>query len=381
MRSVVILGASGSIGSQTIEVLEREGCSFNLLGVSVGKRIDCLESIIQKFPTCKHICVRNEADLAYFKSKYPNINWYCGNDGLIKLIKESKAEIVVNALLGFVGLKPSLYTLENDKILCLANKESLVCGGDLIKKALIEHNGKLYPIDSEHVAIAKCLHENKKEIENVILTASGGPFYFKNVDLGKVSKEEALIHPSWKMGQKITIDSATLMNKGFEIIEASELFGFKTSQIEIIVHPESYVHSGLLLKDGTYLIQVGKPDMKKPIEFALKEGNVSYDDVIEVDSLSELPYTFSKFDDKRFPAVPLCEKAKEMGGAALTILNAADEEAVHLFLQNEIKFLDIVYLCELALKNISNIIEPSFDELESIDIKTREWIKANKEDL
>ncbi len=375
MRTLVLLGASGSIGSQTIELLEGDPSSFRLLGVSVGTRVQCLDSIIERFPFLKHICVKNEADMTSFKEKYPEISWYFGDKGLLDLIKDSAAEMVVNALLGFAGLEPSVYALENDKILCLANKESLVCGGALIKKALKEHNGKLWPIDSEHVAIAKCLHENDKKIDKVILTASGGPFYFKDVNFDKVAKEDALKHPSWKMGEKITIDSSTLMNKGFEVVEACELFGFNPKQIEVVVHPQSYVHSGLLLKDGSYLLQVGKPDMKGPIEYALREGNVSYDDVISVDSLDELPYDFVKFDGKRFPAVDLCKKAKKIGGAALTILNAADEEAVHLFLENKMKYSDIVYSCELALRAISNIIDPSLDDLKKIDSLTRQWIR------
>ncbi len=375
MRTLILLGASGSIGSQTIELLEGDPSSFRLLGVSVGTRTQCLHSIIEKFPFCKYICVKNEADMTSFKEKYPEINWYFGDKGLLDLIKDSSAEMVVNALLGFAGLEPSVYALENDKILCLANKESLVCGGHLIKKALRDHDGKLYPIDSEHVAIAKCLHENRKEIEKVILTASGGPFYFREIDFEKITKEDALKHPSWKMGAKITIDSSTLMNKGFEVIEACELFDLQPDDIEIVVHPQSYVHSGLLLKDGTYLIQVGKPDMKGPIEYALREGNVSYEDVISVGSLDELPYDFANFNEKRFPAVSLCKKARKMGGGALTILNAADEISVHLFLENKMKYLDIVHSCELALDNVSNIIDPSLDDLKKLDSLTRQWIQ------
>lgn len=374
MRSVLLLGASGSIGRQTLELLEEDRSSFCLLGASVGMRVECVHEIIAKFPTCKHIYVKNEADFRLFKDKYKDINWYNGENGLTDLIKNSEAEMVVNALLGFVGLEPSLCALENNKILCLANKESLVVGGALIKKALKEHDGKLWPIDSEHVAIAKCLHEAKSKVNRIVLTASGGPFYFKDLDLGSVTPEDALKHPSWVMGQKITIDSSTLMNKGYEVIEASELFGFDLDSIDIVIHPESYVHSGILLDDGSYLVQVSKPDMKGPIEYALREGNVSYKDVVSVKNLQELPYTFVNFDASRFPAVDLCKKASRMGGGALAILNAADEEAVHLFLNKKMKYLDIVHTCALALREISNIMDPSLDDLRSLNNLTREWI-------
>ncbi len=379
MKKVLILGASGSIGSQTIDVIKNNRESFSLVGISVGNRINSLKDIISSFPECKYIWVKNEEDYAYFKNKYPKINWYVSEDDLIRLIDDSGCDMVVNALLGFVGLSPSLHTLEMGKTLCLANKESLFCGGFLIKKALKEHNGSLWPIDSEHVAIKKCLHEAKGEVDKVILTASGGPFYFKDVDFSLVSKEDALKHPSWKMGEKITIDSSTLMNKGFEVIEASELFDFPLDDIKVIVHPESYVHSGLLMKDGTYILQVGKPDMRGPIEYALKEGNVSYSDVIKVNSLKELPYTFAEFSSKRFPSIDLCKKAYKMGGAAPTILNAVDEEIVKLFLEGKANYLDIVYFCELALDSISNIIDPSFKDLKEEDFKARKWVKREKE--
>ncbi len=379
MKKVLLLGASGSIGSQTIDVIKKNRDSFSLVGISVGSRVFVLDEIISSFPECKYIWVKNETDLAYFKEKYPKINFYSKEDGLLELIDDSKADMVVNALLGFVGLAPSLHTLEKGKALCLANKESLVCGGALIKKALKENHGALWPIDSEHVAIKKCLHEAKGEIDKVILTASGGPFYFKDVDFSKVKKEDALKHPSWKMGEKITIDSSTLMNKGFEVIEAAELFGFSIDDIEVVIHPESYVHSGLKMKDGTYLLQVGKPDMRGPIEYALKEGDVSYSDVIKVNSLDELPYTFEEFSSKRFPAIDLCKKAYRMGGGALTIVNAVDEEVVRLFLDSKANYLDIVYSCQLALESISNIIEPSFIDLKEMDLKAREWVKREKE--
>lgn len=379
MKKVLILGASGSIGSQTIDVIKNNREFFSLVGISVGNRIDSIKDIISSFPECKYIWVKNEEDHKRLKGEYPKINWYVSEDDLLRLIDDSECDMVVNALLGFVGLSPSLHTLELGKTLCLANKESLFCGGFLIKKALKEHNGGLWPIDSEHVAIKKCLHEAKGEIDKVILTASGGPFYFKDVDFSSIGKEDALKHPSWKMGQKITIDSSTLMNKGFEVIEASELFDFPLDDIKVVIHPESYVHSGLLMKDGTYLVQVGKPDMRGPIEYALKEGNVSYSDVIKVKSLKELPYTFVEFSPKRFPAIDLCKKAYEMGGAAPTILNAVDEEIVKLFLEGKANYLDIVYFSELALDSISNIIDPSFKDLKESDSKARNWVKREKE--
>ena len=380
MRTVCLLGASGSIGRQTLEILKEERGSFSLLSVSVGERVSCLEEIISSFPTCRSFCVKNEADFHYFKEKYPSFAWYFGQEGLLRLIEDSSADMVVNALLGFSGLAPSLKALETHKILCLANKESLVVGSHLIQKAMKEYGGVLYPIDSEHVALAKCLKMAKGQDKRLLLTASGGPFYFQDRDLSSVTVNEALHHPSWKMGKKITIDSATLMNKGFEVIEASVLFGYPLEKIDIIIHPESYVHSGVLLEDGTMLLQVSEPDMKGPISYALHEGDVSYSDVRNISSFEELPYTFVPFDEKRFPAVSLCKETYRKGGLLLGVLNAADEASVSLFLEGKIAFLDIVQLSQLALASFSNIMNPSLAELTHCHESTLAWVQKLTEE-
>lgn len=377
VKRICLLGASGSIGSQTLDILRAERSSFSLIAVSVGERIGALETIIRDFPECRFFTVKKEADYRALKAKYPQFAWFFGDEGLLSLVEESRPDMVVNALLGFAGLAPSIKTLELGIDLALANKESLVVGRELIEKALSSNRSHLYPIDSEHVAIAKCLQKaGNRPIDHLILTASGGPFRTRErASLTNVTVEEALRHPSWKMGPKITIDSATMMNKGFEVLEAAALFHAEPESIEVVIHPESHVHSAVRLKDGKILAEVNEPDMRGPISYALHEGKVSLDDVVEINDLSELPYHFEKFDPERFPLVPLAIKAYRMGGAAPAILNAADEEAVQMFLSDAISFLEIERRVSLALDTISNIINPSLPDLVSITETTKKKVR------
>ena len=223
---VCLLGASGSIGGQTIDVMLKNKEDFDLVGFSVGLRTAFVDKILKKYPDCKFVCVRRKEDKQELSKKYPNITFFDGDDGLISLIKESNADMVVNALVGFVGLAPTIKTLELNKICCLANKESLVVGGEIINNLLKKGKGSLYPIDSEHVALAKCLAVDNKKVDKIVITASGGAFRkLTRRQLTYVTPEDALRHPTWKMGKKITIDSATMVNKCFEVIEAHYLFG------------------------------------------------------------------------------------------------------------------------------------------------------------
>ncbi len=377
MKDILLLGASGSIGTQSLDVLEKHHSKFRLKGISIGHQIDKIPAILNRFPSVSHICVQEEKDFSYLKEEYPSLHWFFGDEGLVSIVKECPSQMVVNSLVGFVGLVPSLTALNEDKILCLANKESLVVGGELIQKTLDSGKGKLYPIDSEHVAIAKLLScIDPDQLDKVLITASGGSFRSKaRRELADVTPEMALAHPTWSMGAKITIDSATMMNKGFEVIEAIRLFRLPLNQIEILMHDESWVHSLVLLKDGTYLADVSKPDMRGPIEYALMMGDVPFTPV-KVRKLSELaPYHFHKFDPKRYLSPGIALDAYRAGGTCTATLNAANEEAVFAFLNGKISFLDIDTFVRSATTSLPVIQHPSLRQIRTADAYARLFIQ------
>ena len=376
MMTVCLLGASGSIGQQTIDVMLKNPNDFDLVGFSIGKRTRCISSIIKRFPSVKAVCVGDKKSQKYYQNKYTDIVFYSGDEGLNSLIKEANSQIVVNALVGFVGLKPSITALENNKILCLANKESLVVGGEIINQLLKEGKGKLYPIDSEHVAIAKCLAVDDQNVDRIIITASGGPFRnLQRQQLVDITPEQALAHPNWKMGQKITIDSATMVNKTFEIIEAYYLFGYDFAQIEVIINYNSYVHSIVRYNDGTYRMDVGKPDMRVPIKYALYQGLTNYQTVV-TDDLDKIKNTsFGRFDTNRFPIVKVAGKVIKEKGTLGAIFNAANEEAVKAFLNKKIPFLAIESIINKCLQEVKSITRPSYFDLKNADIETRTIVR------
>ena len=376
MMTVCLLGASGSIGQQTIEVMLKNPADFDLLAFSVGKRTRCINRIINHFPNIKAICLQDEKAMKRYQKKYTGITFFFGDNGLDELIKASAAKMVVNALVGFVGLKPSLTALENNKILCLANKESLVIGGELVNKLLKQGHGSLIPIDSEHVAIKKCLDVDNQNVDKIIITASGGPFRnLKREELKNITPEQALAHPNWKMGKKITIDSATMVNKTFEIIEAHYLFGTSFCDIEVKINYNSYVHSIVRYNDGTYRLDVGKPDMRVPIKYALYQGLTSYKTVV-TDDLNKIKNTsFGEFDIKRFPIVKVAEKVINEKGTLGAIFNGANEEAVKAFLNHEIPFLGIENLINACLSKQANIHHPSYETLKTADQKARQLVR------
>ena len=376
MISVCLLGASGSIGQQTIDVMLKNPQDFDLVSFSIGKRTRYVRGIIKRFPNVKYICLQNKSSMKYYQNLYPNIAFYNGDEGLNEIIKNSKAEMVVNALVGFVGLKPSITTLENNKILCLANKESLVVGGEIINNLLAKGKGKLYPIDSEHVAIAKCLAVDNQNVDKIIITASGGPFRnLKRDQLTNITPEQALAHPNWKMGKKITIDSATMVNKSFEVIEAHYLFGYDFDDIEIKINYNSYVHSIVRYNDGTYRADVGKPDMRVPIKYALYQGLTDYQTVV-TDNLDDIKNTtFGEFDIKRFPIVNVAKKVIKEKGSLGAIFNASNEEAVRAFLNHEISFLGIEKIINTCLEKQDNIKNPNYEQLKRVDTLTRKMVK------
>lgn len=372
MMSVCLLGASGSIGQQTIDVMLKNPQDFDLLAFSVGKRTRCISYILKKFPHVKAICIQDEKVMERYQKKYTDIIFFSGDHGLNEIIKAVDTEIVVNALVGFVGLKPSLTALENNKTLCLANKESLVIGGELVNKLIKQGHGRLIPIDSEHVAIKKCLAVDNQNVDKIMITASGGPFRnLKRDQLTDITPEQALAHPNWKMGKKITIDSATMVNKTFEIIEAHYLFGCSYDDIEVILNYNSYVHSIVRYNDGTYRLDYGKPDMRVPIKYALYLGLTSYKTVI-TDDLSKIRNTsFGQFDINRFPIVKVAKKVIEEKGTLGAIFNGANEEAVKAFLNHQISFLGIERIINECLKEIKSTLHPNYVDLKNADLKAR----------
>lgn len=372
MRKIIILGASGSIGSQAIDVILKNRGDFQLIGVSVGKRTKRLGYLIKKFPELKYICIANKSVAKRYQKKFPDLHFYFEEQGLLDLIKNSNAEMVVNALVGFVGLLPTITALKENKIVALANKESLVVGGELINKLLKNKHGKLYPIDSEHVALDKCLKVAGINADKLIITASGGSFRNLSRDeLKTVSKEDALNHPTWKMGAKITIDSATMVNKTFEIIEAYYLFSYPYEKISLLLHKESLVHSMVQLKNGHYKVEKCKPDMRKPIKYALYETLTPFTvyDVEDYHTFKDC--SFKEFDYSRFPIVKWAKTVIEQKGTYGAVLNASNEVAVYAFLENKIPFLAIEEIINICMREHQNILSPSLEEIVKCDILTR----------
>lgn len=339
---LVILGASGSIGTQTIDVIKNNEKKWTLKGFSVGNKTFYVDEILKEFKDVNSICLKNKKDYLNYKNKYPSIKFFYGDKGLIKLIKYNKNATILNALVGFVGLKPSIVSLKLNRTLLLANKESLVCGGNLINK-ILKRKGKIYPIDSEHVAIAKCLYnENISDVNEIIITASGGPFFNLNrEELKNVTLKDALNHPTWKMGNKITIDSATMMNKTFELIEAYYLFGIDFDKIKAIVNRKSLVHGLVKFNDGRIKLNVGENLMKYPILYALDLGKPNDDKFNDIELNTYDRYEFFNLSKKRFPLLNYAEKVVKSSKNEGVILNAINEECVQAFLNSKINFIDI----------------------------------------
>ena len=376
MRKICLLGASGSIGKQTLDVISHHPEDFELVGFSVGHKLSTIGRILKRFPDVKAICIQEKSKLASFQAKYPSIRFSAGDEGLIELIDNSDAEIVVNALVGFVGLNPTLHTLKKNLILCLANKESLVVGGQLVNELLMHGYGVLYPIDSEHSALLKCLLVNNKNVAKLMLTASGGAFRNLNRDqLKGVTSEDALKHPTWKMGPKITIDCATMVNKAFEVIEAHYLYNYPYSKIGITLHDESYIHSYILYKDGTIRAEESKPDMRNPIRFALYECKIPFETVTAHAITDFKKYHFHEFDMKRYPMVAYSKTVINKKGTYGAVFNAANEVAVQYFLKGKIKFLDIEKIIAAQMKKHENILNPTYEQLYKVDKITREQTK------
>ncbi len=350
MKDVFIVGVTGSIGTQTLDIIRQYNNEFNLVGIGIGNNIELGKKIIEEFRP-KIISIKNKCDLNL--SYQPEI--YYGDEGLLKVAsyKTEREMIFVNSLVGISGLLPTVYAIKARKNIALANKETLVVAGDIINFLVKEYNVSLLPIDSEHSAILECLKgENKNDIKNLIITASGGSFRNKTrEELINVTKEDALKHPNWSMGNKITIDSATMMNKGFEVIEAHYLFNVPYEKIKTILHKESIVHSMVEFNDGVIKAALGTPDMHIPIAYALRYPNHEKINGSDDFSLIGKNLHFEELSTERFPCLAYAYLALEKGGIYRAVLNAANEAAVKLFLEDKIPFLKIE---EIIYQELSN---------------------------
>ncbi|MBD7964255.1 1-deoxy-D-xylulose-5-phosphate reductoisomerase [Fictibacillus norfolkensis] len=379
MKSVSLLGATGSIGVQTLDVIASHPEQFKLSSMSVGKNIEAAEKIIFQFQP--EICaVQNEEDAKKLRSKVSSsTRVVSGMDGLIEAAVSTDSTIVVNAVIGSVGLLPTLKAIEAKKTIALANKETLVTAGHLVMEKAKKYNVAILPVDSEHSAIYQCLNgEDPNRVEKLILTASGGSFRDRTrEELKNVTVEEALNHPNWSMGAKITIDSATMMNKGLEVIEAHWLFSFDYSKIDVILHKESIIHSMVEFVDTSIIAHLGQPDMRVPIQYAL-----TYPDRLELINGKRLnlwevgKLHFQEMDYDRFRCLKLAFQAGKAGGLMPTILNAANEKAVERFLNGHISFLEIEEMIERAMQNLSNVSTPDLETIQETDNRTRQYVES-----
>lgn len=377
MKKIVLLGATGSIGTQTVDVVLHHKDEFDIVALSAGRNIDKLKELLKVLPRVQHVCVANLSAMQQLQQIYPNIQWHYGDEGLKELAALKNYDIFVDAVVGFRGLIPVLEAIENNKIIALANKESLVAGGPLVKKALKEHKVPLYPIDSEHSAIFQCLQGNKKEsVDKLIVTASGGSFrdYDRN-QLKDVTVEQALKHPNWNMGGRITIDSATMMNKGFEVIEAHYLFDIPYDKINVLIHRESAIHSMVQYKDHAIIAQIGTADMRLPIQYALSyPERLSMHNAEPFDFMKYPTLHFEQASMERYPLLKLAYEVGKKGGNLGAIMNAADEEAVSLFLNKKISFLDIEKTVIETVKQLKFIQNPTLDDIINSDLMARDFV-------
>lgn len=373
MKKILLLGATGSIGQQTIDVIEQHPDLFELVGVSAGTSEAALHDIVARHPGIQVVGMAVAPETAFEGKKT-----FVGEDNMTECIQNCDYDLLVNATVGFRGLKPTLASLNKGVDVALANKESLVAGGALVRKTLEETKTRLYPIDSEHSAIFQCLQGNTtREVSRLIITASGGSF--RDLDrsqLRDVSVEQALAHPNWNMGKRITIDSATMVNKGFEVIEAHYLFDLPFSQIDVVLHAESIVHSMVEFADHAVMAQLGSADMRLPIQYAL-----AYPQRLDLQEEKPLDMTktrdlhFRQMDEARFPMLRVAYEAGEKEGNAGAIFNGADEQAVEMFLRGEIGFLDIETSIQKALEHVEYIPDPDYEQLAQSDYKAREFVK------
>lgn len=373
-KGIAILGSTGSIGTQALEVIENYPDQFDLQVITANRNADLLiEQAIKHQPNT--VVIVDESKFEHVKESLwdHDIHVFAGEESLSQVVEMQEVHTVLTALVGYAGLKPTLRAIEAKKTIALANKETLVVAGELVTKKAKEYGVNIYPVDSEHSAIFQCLvgdFENK--IEKIYLTASGGPFRgYTKEQLAQVTKAQALKHPNWEMGAKITIDSASMMNKGLEVIEAKWLFNLRPDQIDTIVHPQSIVHSLVQFEDGSMKAQMGLPDMKLPIQYALTYPKRLKTDFPRFNFMDYPELTFEKADSKTFKNLALAYKAMELEGTAACALNAANEVTVQAFLDEKISFLNIAEINENVLLSVKNRLNPCYQDYVEVNMEAR----------
>ena len=385
MKKIAILGSTGSIGTQTLEVVDAWPDVFSVTALAAGQNIDLLERQARKYrPSI--ISVKDEQDAKLLKERLCDVTRsmdrpmqiLSGMEGLLAVATCEESELLVTAIVGMIGTRPTIAAIEAGKDIALSNKETLVCAGHLIMPLARKKGIHIYPVDSEHSAIAQCLRgEDPRQVDSLLLTGSGGPFFGKKrEDLLNVTAENALRHPNWSMGRKITIDSATLVNKGLEIIEASWLFGVPESRITVVIQPQSIIHSMVQFNDGSVMAQLSVPDMKLSIQYALFGSKRAFLDQKCIDFSTLSSISFAAPDTDTFRGIDLARKAIREGGLMPTVLNAANEQAVALFLAGKIRFLDIYDLIENCMQDVKNIEDPDVEQILAAEAQVNERVES-----
>ena len=378
MIKIAILGSTGSIGTQTLDIV-RKNKDLEVVGIAAGSNIAMLEEQIREFhPRLAAVGDEEKAAELRVRVKDTDCKVAGGMDGLLELAAMKESQILVTAIVGMIGIRPTIEGMKAGKDIALANKETLVTAGHIIMPLAKEYGVRILPVDSEHSAIFQALNgEEHKTIDKLLITASGGPFRGKKTkDLEHIQVEDALKHPNWAMGQKITIDSATLVNKGLEVMEAKWLFGMDLNQIQVVVQPQSVIHSMVQFTDGSIIAQLGTPDMRLPIQYAIYGGTRRYLDGERLDFAKLGSITFENPDMETFRGLPLAMEAARVGGSMPTVFNAANEKAVALFLQRKIRFLDIYTIIEDAMERHEVVSNPTVEEILKIEQETYQWIES-----
>ena len=378
MKKIAILGSTGSIGTQTLDIVRAQG-DLQVTAMAAGHNIDLFEQQIREFLP-KNVALWEAKDALDLKTRVADlgVKVHYGMEGLMEIAADADSEILVTAIVGMLGLRPTVAAIQSGKNIALANKETLVTAGHLIMPMAKEYDVQILPVDSEHSAIFQALNgERANKIDKILLTASGGPFRGKTLEeLANVTLEDALKHPNWSMGKKITVDSSTLVNKGLEVMEAKWLFGVELDQIEVVVQPQSVIHSMVQYEDGSIIAQLGTPDMRLPIQYALYYPKRRPLGGKRLDFATLGSITFEKPDLKTFRGLSLAYDAMRAGGNVPTIFNAANEAAVALFLKKKISYLEITEIIEDCMKNCAFIGEPKLEEILETEAQVKERIES-----